>query len=299
MSEPLEITQPPADSAEVQESKKMTPLQAIFAGQTAKNKFQELLGKKATGFVASILQIVNSSGALQTANPMTVYAAASIAATLDLPINQNLGFAWIVPYKGQAQFQMGYKGYIQLALRTGQYSRLNVTPVYHNQFISWNELTEELQANFNGMGAGEIVGYCCYFKLINGFEKTAFWPMRRVQEHAKRFSQSFNSNTSPWKSDFDAMAMKTVLKNTLAKWGILSIEMQRAVVVDQGVIHDEEGIDVTYPDNEDPNQQKSKAATDAATKKLQGSKNVAGTHKAGKAATDAVASEFTNDVRKG
>jgi recombination protein RecT len=220
---------------------------------------------------------------------MTVYAAASIAATLDLPINQNLGFAWIVPYNGQAQFQMGYKGYIQLALRTGQYMRLNVIPVYQNQFISWNELTEELQANFNNIGAGNVVGYCCYFKLINGFEKTSFWSLQKVTEHGKRFSKTFNNG--PWKTDFDSMAMKTVLKNTISKWGILSIEMQRAVIVDQGVINDEEGWDVSYPDNEDPNQRKAVGATAATVKRL--CKKGTGGANAGKDATDQLAADMS------
>lgn len=283
MDQQLELTttEPP---------RKLTALQAYFESATAKEKFKSILGQKAPGFVASVIQIVNSSDKLRNADVMTIYAAASIAATLDLPINQNLGFAWIVPYSGQAQFQMGYKGYIQLALRTGQYNRLNVVPVYQNQFRSWNELTEELVANFDIEGAGKIVGYCCYFKLLNGFEKTSFWPMRKVLEHAKRFSKTFNNG--PWQTDFDSMAMKTVLKNTIAKWGILSIEMQKAVVVDQGVIHDADGIDVTYPDADDINQGKAKGATDNTIKKLQGKKGVAGTPNAGKAATDAMAADM-------
>lgn len=243
----------------------------IFAGKEAQNRFTEMLGKKAQGFITSVLYIVSSNNKLREADPMTVYYAAATAATMDLPINQNLGFAWIVPYKGQAQFQMGYKGYIQLALRSGQYLRINVIEVYANQFKAFNEMTEDLDADFSVYGEGEVVGYCSYFKLINGFEKTTFWSKRRVVDHAKRFSQSYEYANTPWKSDFDGMAKKTVLKNSLSKWGILSIEMQTAILIDQAVIKNAEGTDLQYIDNEE-NQVTAKEladkATDAAEKKL-------------------------------
>lgn len=246
----------------------------IFAGKEAQNRFTEMLGKKAQGFITSVLYIVSSNNKLREADPMTVYYAAATAATMDLPINQNLGFAWIVPYKGNAQFQMGYKGYIQLALRTGQYLRINVVEVYQNQFKAFNELTEDLDADFSIYGEGEVVGYCSYFKLINGFEKTTFWSRKRVVDHAKRFSQSYEYSTSTWKSDFDGMAKKTVLKNSLAKWGILSIEMQTALLVDQGVIKNEEGTDIQYVDNDElsPSEKAANAtkAAEASLKKKAG-----------------------------
>jgi len=250
-------------------------LKGIFEGETAKKKFQEMLGSKAQGFITSVLQIVSSNSKLQEADPMTVYFAAATAATMDLPINQNLAFAWIVPYKGQAQFQMGYKGYIQLALRTGQYLRINTVAVYKNQFKHYNDLTEDLDADFSIDGDGEVVGYACYFKLINGFEKTTYWSKAKVVKHATRFSQSFTYASSPWKSDFDSMAMKTVLKNALSKWGILSIEIQKALVVDQAVIHSEDGTVFNYVDNEGPGAQEladnaTKAAEQALEKKKPG-----------------------------
>lgn len=247
MSEPAPFTpinQPPA-----------LTVKNIFAGKEAQNRFTEMLGKKAQGFITSVLQIVSSSNRLREADPMTVYYAAAMAATMDLPINQNLGFAWLVPYKNkglmQAQFQMGYKGYIQLALRTGQYLRINVVDVYQNQFKSFNELTEELDADFGVDGEGPIVGYCSYFKLINGFEKTTYWSRQKVDKHAKKYSQSYEFDSSQWKSNFDSMGKKTVLKNSLSKWGILSIEMQTAILVDQAVIKNEEGTDLQYVDNDE------------------------------------------------
>jgi recombination protein RecT len=224
-------------------------VKGIFEREDVKNKLRDMLGSKSTGFISSVLQVTTNNNLLAKADPLTVYNAAMMAAALDLPINQNLGFAWIVPYKGQAQFQMGAKGYVQLAQRTGQYQRINVTAVYENQYKGWNSLTEELDADFNVFGSGKVVGYAAYFELNNGFKKTVYWSREQVESHAKRFSQSFNQSFSPWKSDFDAMAQKTVLKHTLSKWGILSIEMQTAHKVDQSVIKDYETEDIEYVDN--------------------------------------------------
>ncbi len=251
-------------------------LRGIFERDSVAKKFQAMLGKKAQGFITSVLQIVNSNNNLSQADPMTVYYAAATAATMDLPINPNLGFAWIVPYKNkgkmQAQFQMGAKGYIQLGLRTGQYLRMNVVSVYENQFKGYNSLTEELDADFSIDGDGAVVGYCAYFKLINGFEKTIYWSKAKVEKHAKRFSQSYGYESSPWKSDFDSMAQKTVLKHSLSKWGILSIEMQQAILVDQAIINNEDGTDLTYIDNPDKEEEtaadKAAKATDATLEKL-------------------------------
>lgn len=220
---------------------------ALFQREDVKQKFAEMLGKKAQGFMTSVLQIVNNSTHLQGADPMSVYNCAAVAATLDLPINNSLGFAWIVPYKGQAQFQIGWKGLVQLAQRTGQYLSINVVDVYENQFKFYDALTEELDADFKTKGIGKIVGYCAYFKLINGFEKKVYWTKEDVEAHAMRFSK--NAKGGVWKDDFHAMAKKTVLKNTLSKWGILSIEMQTAVIADQAVIKDADSMDVQYQDN--------------------------------------------------
>lgn len=224
-------------------------IKTFFEKPAVKEKFQQVIGKRSTQFISSILQITANNSMLKNADPISVYNAALMAATLDLPINQNLGFAWIVPYGKAAQFQLGVKGLVQLAQRSGQYLNINVIEVYENQFESFNTLTENLNAKFDLPGEGKIIGYAAYFKLINGFEKTCFWTTEKVIQHGKRYSKSFNNG--PWKSDFDAMAKKTVLKSTLSKWGILSIEMQTAVKIDQSVINDDEGESVTYVDHEE------------------------------------------------
>jgi recombination protein RecT len=225
--------------AKTQQSQQMpATLKSILGSESIKNRFNELLGKKAPGFISSIINVSQSNKLLAKADPKSIISSAVVAASLDLPIDKNLGFAWIVPYGNQAQFQMGYKGFIQLSLRTGQYHKLNVIEVHSNQFKSFNRMTEELDCDFSIEGNGTIVGYVCYFKLVNGFEKTVYWTIEKVKLHGKRYSKSFTSG--PWVTDFDEMAKKTVLKNALSKWGIMSIEMQKATISDQAVINYEE-----------------------------------------------------------
>src|SRR3990172_142226 len=132
--------------------------------------------------------------------------SAMMAAALDLPINPNLGFAYIIPYGDQAQFQMGYKGFIQLALRSGQFKTIASCPVYEGQLISENPLTGFV-FDFTKKTSETIIGYAAYFKLLNGFEKTEYWTKDKVEKHAKRFSQSFKKGEGTWVSDFDSMAM--------------------------------------------------------------------------------------------
>lgn len=221
----------------------------FFAKDAVKSKFQELLGKKSVGFLTSVMQVATNNKLLANADPVSIYNSAAIAATLDLPINPNLGFAYIVPYGGQAQFQIGWKGLVQLALRTGQYKSINVIDVHENQFKSFDVLSEELHADFTKEGNGVVVGYVCYFKLVNGFEKKVYWSKSKVEKHAQKFSKTYSNKSGVWQMDFDAMARKTVLKNALSKWGILSIEMQTATIADQAVVNDFETLDVDYVDH--------------------------------------------------
>lgn len=211
------------------------------------NRLKDVLGKNAPAFATSIVQIQSQSDALKKCDPKSILNASMVATTLNLPINNQIGHTWIVPYGVQAQFQIGYTGWIQLAQRTGQYLKLSVTEVYENQFKSWNAMTEDLEADFTLQGTGKIVGYVSYFKLVSGFEKTSYWPMEKVISHGKRHSKTFNGG--PWKTDFDKMAMKTVIKDMLKKWGPISVEMQIAIRTDQAVINDENAEDVTYVDS--------------------------------------------------
>ena len=230
----------------------------ILANENMKKKFTEILGKKAPGFMASILSLYNNDTNFSKVDGYSVVNSALIAATLDLPINKEFGFAWIIPYGNKAQFQVGYKGYVQLALRTGQYRNLNVIEVYEGQLKLYNPLTEELELELctEDTRSKKIIGYAFYMRLLNGFEKTVYWPIEKVKEHAERFSKTYKKTDGIWQKDFNAMAKKTVLKNGLTKWGILSVEMQKAIEVDQATVDraannldDLSHANLNYPDN--------------------------------------------------
>lgn len=220
----------------------------FFEQSNVKAKFEELLGKKAQGFITSVLQVVASNDLLKKADPVSIFNAAATAATLDLPINNNLGFAYIVPYGGKAQFQLGYKGFIQLAQRSGQFNRISATPIYEGQIKSENPLTG-YEFDFSVAPVGEPIGYAAYFRLINGFEATLYMKSSEIAQHGKKYSKTFQNGV--WKTDFQAMATKTVIKLLLSRFAPLSIEMQTAIKVDQAVINNEDATDVSYIDHEE------------------------------------------------
>lgn len=231
---------------------------ALFSQENIKAKFQEMMGKKAQGFITSVLQIVASNDQLSKADPMSVYNAAAMAATLDLPLNNNLGFAYIIPfnqkqsdgsYKSVAQFQIGYKGFIQLAQRSGQFKTISAAPIYEGQIVEENPLTGFV-FDFTKKKSETIIGYAAFFSLVNGFEKTLYMSIDQIKKHGSKYSKTFSKQYGLWNTDFESMAIKTVTKLLLAKYGPMSIEMQKAVISDQGVINDAETEDITYVDNE-------------------------------------------------
>lgn len=233
---------------------------SLISNDEIRTKFDDVLGKKSNGFVASL--IAASKNDLKGVEPNSVLRSAMTAATLDLPIDKNLGFAYIVPYNNkktgakEAQFQLSYKGYIQLAIRSGQYKTINAIEVYENEIARTNRLTGEVEFNENDsqINRNKVVGYMAYFKLINGFEKAIYMSKEEMEAHAKKYSQSYSSKKdwvvkgSLWTTDFDSMALKTVLKRLISKYGIMSIEMQTAVLNDQAVI--DENNNPEYVDNQ-------------------------------------------------
>ena len=232
---------------------------AVLQTDKIQQKFERLLGQKAPGFMSSILNIVNSSPALQKCEPVSVVSAAAVAAALDLPIDPNLGFAAIVPYnvrKGdkwvtQAQFQMQWKGYVQLAMRAGVYKTINVCEVYEGEIAKVNRFKGEYE--FGERTSDKVVGYIAYFSLMNGFEKFLYMSVDEIRAHGKRYSKNFDRPNSIWQTNFGAMAQKTALKRLLSRFGILSIEMQRSLKADQAVakIDDKtEEFDFDYVDND-------------------------------------------------
>lgn len=220
-------------------------------------KFREVLGKNAEAFVGSLLSLVKSNDLLLKAAPNTVIAAAMQAATLKLPINQNLGLAYIVPYwnskakENQAQFQMGWKGFVQLAERTGQYKTINASPVYEGQIEDIDFVTGNI---IKGKKISDtVVGYVAYIEFLNGFSKTFYMDKDEMERHAMKYSQSYKKGFGVWKDNFDAMALKTVLKLLISKYGIMSIEMEssnlaRAIAADQAIVNEDDTY--TYADND-------------------------------------------------
>lgn len=213
----------------------LTPVQRLktaLNAESVQEQFRNALQDSAPLFVASLIDIYASDKNLQECEPGAVIMEALKAATLRLPINKNLGFAYIVPYrnkgKAEPQMQIGYKGLIQLAMRTGEYRYLNADVVYEGELKSYDKLTGHLDLN-GERKSDKVVGYFAYLQLLNGFSKAVYWTKDQVIEHAKRFSKSYSSQFSPWQTDFDAMALKTVLRNLITKWGIMSVEMVQAV----------------------------------------------------------------------
>lgn len=231
------------------------PIKAVFEQDTVKQRFRNMLGKKAESFLVSVINVVSNNRMLAEADRDSILFAAATAATLDLPINPNLGFAYIVPYKDRhsgttkAQFQMGYKGFVQLAQRTGQFETIAAASIYEGQLVSENPLTG-YEFDFTKKDSDKVIGYAGYFKLVTGFSKTIYMTVEELSKHGKRYSQSFKKGYGLWEDNFDAMAQKTVLKLLLSKFAPLSVQMQRAVVSDQAVLQDWDGDTLEYPDND-------------------------------------------------
>lgn len=218
--------------------KEAKTLKGMLEMPAYKNKFNEMLGKKAAGFMSSIIAVTNNNKYLAKANPATVIGAAAQAAMLDLPINQSLGFAYIVPYGNEAQFQLGYKGYIQLAQRSGQYVDIGAKTVYEGELEYENRLLDKFK--FGERTGDKVIGYLAYFRLTNGFEKMLFMELDEMIAHAKKYSKNYKGGADKWGlTDFNTMAEKTVLKRLLSKYGPLSIEsvqMSQALANDGGVV---------------------------------------------------------------
>ena len=228
----------------------------FFKRPDVQAKFTEIMGKRAPQFITSIMQIVNSNESLKKCEPVSIMNAAITAAVLNLPINQNLGFAYIIPYKTKvgnewkdlASFQMGYKGFIQLAQRSGQFKTLSATPIYEGQIISENPLTGYV-FDFT-IKSEKIIGYAAYFELLNGFSKLYYMSKEQTTSHGLKFSKTFAKGFGLWKDDFDSMSLKTVTKLLLSKFAPLSIEMEKAIVLDQSVVKDTETMEAIYVDNQ-------------------------------------------------
>jgi recombination protein RecT len=236
-----------------------TSVSSILAQESVKARFSEIMGKNASAFMSSIISATKANPSLGDCEPNSVISSAVIAATLNLPIQSNLGFAHIVPYMKNgvsvAQFQMGYKGFIQLALRTAQYKNINASEVYDGELVKHDRITGDVELDTTKKKSDRVIGYVAYFKLINGFEKMLYLTKEQLQAHGSKYSKSYSSKYGRWQLDFDSMALKTVIKLLLSKYGILSVDMQTAITVDQSIIKDADTMDVEYVDANDRDKQ--------------------------------------------
>lgn len=223
---------------------------------------ESVLATKKNSFVNNISSLVANNATLQACQPLSVIYAGIKATALDLPLDPNLGFAYVIPYANrksgitEAQFQIGYKGFIQLAIRSGKYRTINVTEIKAGELKDFDLLAGEMK--FEALPAREklpTVGYAAFIRLTNGFEKTLYMTKEEVEAHAYEYSQTYKADkdkgwtSSQWSKHFDAMARKTVLKRLLSGFGILSVEMQQAITADQAVFNSTDGAP-RYADND-------------------------------------------------
>ena len=240
----------------------LTSFNSMITASNTQEYLLRVLGERRASFVNNLTALVASNDKLQECKPVTLMYAALKATALNLPLDQNLGYAYVIPYKTKvkddngkeieimvAQFQIGYKGFKQLALRTGLIQILNATDIRDGEIKDRNRLTGEITFEFiqdeKKRNESKIIGYVSYFELQNGFKSMLYMSIEEMQQHGLRYSQTFKSSTkwvkesSKWTTDFDAMALKTVTKLNLSRNAPLSVEMQTAIKFDQSVMEDE------------------------------------------------------------
>lgn len=240
------------EKTEVAVADKKTPttitIQNLVKSDVIIKSAERTLGKRGQQFLTSVLALANSDENIAKCEPYSTYNACLTAATLNLPVNKNLGFAHIVPYKNnkkglmEAQFQMGWKGFVQLAMRSGEFKTIGVREVKENELSGLDEFTGEPIFKFQLGSQAKVIGYMAYFRLNNGFEKAFYMTTDELKAHAKRYSQSYKKGYGVWVDNFEAMSQKTVLKLLLSKFAPLSTDMITAIEEDQKV-------DGEYSDN--------------------------------------------------
>lgn len=232
-------------------------LKQTLNAPSVKAKFEEMLGKRAPQFMTSITSVVHNNALLQKAEVNSIVMGSAIAASMDLPLNPNLGYAALVPFNSKdgcfAQLQIMVKGWTELFLRSGQCQSIICETVYDGQLVKKNKFTGEYVFNEDAKKSDKIIGFMAYFRLTNGFEKYEYMTIEEVKAHAQKFSQTFRKGAGIWKDHFEEMGKKTVLKKLLTKWAPKSIEMQQMAIFDQAVVDgkvdDLENAQANYADN--------------------------------------------------
>lgn len=244
----------PAPQSQAVAARPVPPLKAFnnfITGAKTQEYLNKVLGSEKNSFVNNIVSLVSNAPMLQKCEPSSVMYAALKATALKLPLDPNLGFAYVIPYGSRAQFQMGWKGFVQLALRTNLYRTINVRDVRFGEIQDEDFVSGEMR--FKALPSTErmnapIVGFLAYFELVNGFRKMSYWTVEEITAHAQKFSKTYAKGDSVWHTDFNGMAKKTVLKLLIGKFGPMSVDMQAALRDDQAVV-DGNGAE-SYADND-------------------------------------------------
>lgn len=234
----------------------LVALKNTLNADSVQKKFQEMLGKKSAGFITSITNVVQNNDLLQKAEVNSIILAAAQAASLDLPINPNLGFSAIIPFNDKksgrciATFQIMRDGWVDLCLRSGQFEYLVNEAVYEGELVEKNRFTDTYVFDESKRTSDKVIGYMAAFKLTNGYKKTLYMSTEEIMAHAKRYSQTFKKGYGLWADDPMSMAKKTVLKLLLKKYAPKSIEnIGSAIVADQAAFRgDIDSKEAYYPD---------------------------------------------------
>lgn len=240
----------------LQPASKKAPLSVYLSDDAVKARINQVVGgENGQRFISSIVSATHTTPALQSCTNQSIVSAALLGESLKLSPSPQLGHYYMVPYDDKnrgkiAQFQMGYKGYIQLALRSGQYRKINVLAIKEGELEAFDPLNEEIQVkirvdDWEAREAAKTVGYYAMFELTNGFRKALFWSRSRMESHAKKYSPGYKRDLEKgtaytfWSKSFDDMAYKTMIRQLISKWGIMSIEMQSAYASDMAVINED------------------------------------------------------------
>lgn len=223
-------------------------LSAYLTSDAVRKRINDVVGgKDGQRFISSIVSAVNANESLKKCTPQSIFSAALLGESLKLSPSPQLGQYYLVPFNSKegkiAQFQLGYKGYIQLAIRSGQYKKLNVLAIKEGELVCFNPLTEEIEVNLiedeEVREETKTTGYYAMFEYTNGFRKAIYWSRSKMEAHAKKYSKSYSQSSSVWQTNFDAMAYKTMLRQLISKWGIMSIDMVSALDADMAVINED------------------------------------------------------------
>lgn len=239
-----------AISNSLTKSKRNTSLAAYLTQEAVKNQISNIVGGRSQRFISAIVSAVNTNPQLQECTNQSIVSGALLGESLNLSPSPQLGQYYLVPFndrnKGKvAQFQLGYKGYIQLAIRSGQYKKLNVIAIKKGELVKFDPLNEEIEVNLmqneEERENAETIGYYAMFEYTNGFRKAIYWSKAKMEAHAMRYSMGYRAKKGYtfWEKDFDAMAYKTMLRQLISKWGIMSVDMINAFENDMAVLNDD------------------------------------------------------------